>query len=257
MIETRKLTLTAGARTLVDTLDWHVRPGECWAVIGRNGAGKSTLMRTLAGLRAPDAGTVAMQGRPLAQWPLAELARQSAFLAQSRSDAFAYRAIETVLAARHPYHANRYWEGSADHAIARAALDSMEVLDLAERDVRTLSGGERQRVAIAAMLAQDTPLLLLDEPANALDLAHQSSVMRLLGRLCREQGKTVVMIGHDLGHAHHACSHALLLMGDGEWQAGPVDEVMRAPTLSRYLGHPIEVVSHGSRRLFVPTEEFA
>jgi iron complex transport system ATP-binding protein len=257
MISTHQLTLAAGSRTLVARLDWQMHAGECWSVIGRNGAGKSTLMRTLAGLRMPDSGTVSLQGRALPQWPLAELARQRAFLPQSRSDAFAYRAIETVLAARHPYHANRYWEGSDDHTIARAALDAMEVLNLAERDVRTLSGGERQRVAIAAMLAQDTPLLLLDEPANALDLAHQASVMRLLGRLCREQGKTVVMIGHDLGHAHHACSHALLLMGDGEWMAGRVDDVMRAPTLSRYLGHPIEVVAHGTRRLFIPTEEFA
>jgi iron complex transport system ATP-binding protein len=257
MIDTDKLKLTAGTRTLVDQLDWHVAPGECWCIIGRNGAGKSTLMRTLAGLRDPDGGSISVQGKPLAQWPVAELARQRAFLPQSRSDAFAYRAIETVLAARHPYHANRYWEGSDDYVIARAALESMEVLDLAERDVRTLSGGERQRVAIAAMLAQDTPLLLLDEPANALDLAHQSSVMRLLTRLCREQGKTAIMIGHDLGHAHLASTHALLLMGDGEWQAGSVDDTMRAPILSRYLGHPIEVVTHGSRRLFIPTEEFA
>jgi iron complex transport system ATP-binding protein len=257
MIATHKLTLTAGRRTLVHQLDWRAGPGECWCIIGRNGAGKSTLMRTLAGLRSPDGGTVSMLGRALSQWPLAELARQRAFLAQSRSDAFAYRAIDTVLAARHPYHDNRYWEGSDDHAIARAALASMEVLELAERDVRTLSGGERQRVAIAAMLAQDTPLLLLDEPANALDLAHQASVMRLLGRLRREQGKTAIMIGHDLGHAHSASSHALLLMGDGEWQAGPVDDVMHGPILSRYLGHPIEVIPHGKRRLFIPTEEFA
>ena len=255
MITTHQLKLTAGARTLVDRLDWRVAPGECWCVIGRNGAGKSTLMRTLAGLRAPDGGTVSILGRPLAEWPLDALARERAFLPQSRSDAFAYTAIETVLAARHPYHANRYWEGSDDYHAARDALAAMEVLDLADRDVRTLSGGERQRVAIAAMLAQDTPLLLLDEPANALDLAHQSSVMRLLNRLCREQGKTAVMIGHDLGHAHQASSHALLLMGDGEWQAGPVDEVMQAPILSRYLGHPIEVIAHGARRLFIPIEE--
>jgi iron complex transport system ATP-binding protein len=255
MITTHQLKLSAGARTLVEGLDWHVGPGECWCIIGRNGAGKSTLMRTLAGLRRPDGGSVAMFGRPLDDWPLDELARKRAFLPQSRSDAFAYSAIETVLAARHPYHANRYWEGSDDYLMARDALAAMEVLDLAERDVRTLSGGERQRVAIAAMLAQDTPLLLLDEPANALDLAHQSSVMRLLNRLCREQGKTAVMIGHDLSHAHQASSHALLLMGDGEWQAGRVDDVMRAPILSRYLGHPIEVIEHGSRRLFIPAEE--
>jgi len=133
----------------------------------------------------------------------------------------------------------------------------MEVADLAARDVRSLSGGERQRVAIAAMLAQDTPLLLLDEPANALDLAHQVSVMRLLTRLCREQGKTAVMIGHDLNLAHQAASHALLLMGDGEWLAGPVAQVMQAPVLSRYLGHPIDIVVHGTRSIFIPTEEFA
>jgi len=255
MIATHELTLTAGDRTLVSKLEWQVGAGESWCVIGRNGAGKSTLIRTLAGLRDPDAGTVSMHGRPLAQWPLEDLARQRAFLPQSRSDAFAYRAIETVLAARHPYHASRYWEGSDDYEVARSSLAAMEVLDLAERDVRTLSGGERQRVAIAAMLAQDTPLLLLDEPANALDLAHQVSVMRLLTRLCRDQGKTVIMIGHDLGHAHQTSTHALLLMGDGEWLAGSVDDVMQAPTLSRYLGHPIEVIMHGSRRLFIPTEE--
>ena len=96
MIATHKLTLKAGARTLVDQLDWQVNAGECWSIIGRNGAGKSTLMRTLAGLRDPDGGSVSIQGRLLAEWPLADLARQRAFLAQSRSDAFAYRAIETV-----------------------------------------------------------------------------------------------------------------------------------------------------------------
>lgn len=254
MIATHQLTLKAGTRLLVDSLNWQVGPGECWSVIGRNGAGKSTLMRTLAGLRTPDSGSVSIQERALADWPLTDLARVRAFLPQSRSDAFAYRAIETVLAARHPYHADRYWEGSDDEIAARAALDAMEVLDLAERDVRTLSGGERQRVAIAAMLAQDTPLLLLDEPANALDLAHQASVMRLLTRLCREQGKTAVMIGHDLGHAHQASSHILLLMGDGSWEAGKTCDLMHGPTLSRYLGHPIEVIEHGTRRIFLPLE---
>jgi iron complex transport system ATP-binding protein len=239
---------------LVDHLDWTVGAGECWCVIGRNGAGKSTLLRTLAGLREPDAGSVAIAARPLADWPLAQLARERAYLPQSRSDAFSYRVLETVLAARHPYHAQRYWEDSDDHAIAVAALASMEVAELAQRDVRSLSGGERQRVAIAAMLAQDTPLLLLDEPANALDLAHQVSMMRLIARLCREQGKTAVTIGHDLNLAQQACSHALLLMGDGSWEAGPIEQVMTAPALSRYLGHPIEIIHHGERRIFVPVQ---
>jgi iron complex transport system ATP-binding protein len=254
MISTHALGLKIGARTLVDNLDWTVGAGECWCVIGRNGAGKSTLLRTLAGLRQPDTGSVSVDDRPLADWPLEELARKRAYLPQTRSDAFSYRVLETVLAARHPYHGQRYWEGSDDHAIALAALASMEVAELAQRDVRSLSGGERQRVAIAAMLAQDTPLLLLDEPANALDLAHQVSMMRLIAKLCREQGKTAVTIGHDLNLAQQACSHALLLMGDGSWEAGPIEQVMTADSLSRHLGHPIEIVNHGARRIFVPLQ---
>jgi iron complex transport system ATP-binding protein len=254
MIRTDTLDVKVGERMLVGQLDWAARPGECWSIIGRNGAGKSTLLRTLAGLRAPSAGAVLVGGRALDEWAPEELARQRAFLAQSRHDAFAYSVIDTVLSARHPYHANRYWEGSDDHQAAMDALAAMEVLELAERDVRTLSGGERQRVAIAALLAQESSLLLLDEPANALDLAHQVSVMGLLARLCREQGKTVVMIGHDLNLAYRISTHALLLMGDGRWRAGPVGDTMQAALLGDYLGHPIDMIEHGGRRIFIPFE---
>ena len=251
MIDTASLTLRAGERALVEALSWTASPGQLWCVIGRNGAGKSTLLRTLAGLRAPDGGHVAIGGRAVSGRDPVELARERSFLAQSRSDAFAYRVIETVLMARHPYHADRYWEGSDDHLAAQQALASLDVLHLAQRDVRTLSGGERQRVAIAALLAQDTPLMLLDEPANALDLAHQVAVMRLLARLCREQRKTVVMVGHDLNLARSVATDALLLMGDGSWLAGSVGEVMQPPILSRCLGHPIDMLRHGERTVFV------
>ncbi|MBC7453225.1 MAG: ABC transporter ATP-binding protein [Massilia sp.] len=254
MIAVDQLRLEAGARLLVEQLDWRVGKGECWSIIGRNGAGKSTLLRTLAGMREADGGAVSMDGRALGQWPLAALARRRAYLAQSRSDAFAYRVIDTVLMARHPYHADRYWEGSDDHLAAQAALRALDVLELAQRDVRTLSGGERQRVAIAALLAQDTPLLLLDEPANALDLAHQVSVMKLLGSLCREHGKTVVMVGHDLNLAHRVATHALLLMGEGAWRAGTVGEVMQPALLGECLGHPIQTIVHAGRTIFMALE---
>ena len=251
----RGLTLRAAGRTLVQDLDWQVDAGECWSIIGRNGAGKSTLLRTLAGLHEPDGGEVALEGRPLPAWPLSELARTRAYLAQSRHDAFAYSAFETVLSARHPYHANRYWEGSDDHRAAMDALAAMEVAHLAARDVRTLSGGERQRVAIAALLAQDTPLLLLDEPANALDLAHQVRVMGLLARLCRERRKTIVTIGHDLTLAHGISTHALLLDGAGGWHAGAAGDIMQPALLGQVLGHPIDVIAHGGRRIFIPHED--
>ena len=255
MIRAQNLRLKTGNRLLVDALDWRAQPGECWCVIGRNGVGKSTLLRSLAGLRDPDGGAVLLEDRPITEWPLLPLARTRSFLPQARSDAFGYCAIETVLAARHPYHSGSRWESADDHQTAMQAMQAMEVADLAHRDVRTLSGGERQRVAIAALLAQDAPLMLLDEPANALDLAHQASVMALLSQLCREQQKTVVMAGHDLNLAHNVATHALLLMGDGQWQAGKADVVMTEALLSRCLGHPVEQVLHQGRVLYIPANK--
>ncbi len=254
-MQTKNLQLRIADRLLVDALDWQVAPGECWCVIGRNGAGKSTLLRTLAGLRKADDGRIHLQDRDVAAWSLEALARERAFLPQGRSDAFGYRVIETVLSARHPYHEDAYWESDDDYAAAHAALQAMDVDVLAMRDVRSLSGGERQRVAIAAVLAQDTPLLLLDEPANALDLAHQVSVMNLLAKLCRDKNKSVVMVSHDLNLAHSVATHALLLMGDGSWRAGLAEEVLTAPLLSACLGHPIEIVRHGKRVIYLAAEE--
>jgi iron complex transport system ATP-binding protein len=253
-MEISKLQLRVADRLLVDALDWQIGPGECWCVIGRNGAGKSTLLRTLVGLHPADGGSIALNGRALKDWPLQDLAHQRAFLPQGRNDAFAYRVIETVLTARHPYHESAYWESDADYAAAHSALELMDVDALAERDVRSLSGGERQRVAIAAVIAQDTPLLLLDEPTSALDLAHQVSVMNLIAKLCHEQTKSVVMVSHDLNLAHSVATHALLLMGDGRWFAGAVDDVMQAPLLSECLGHPIEIVKHGQRTIYLTVQ---
>ncbi len=254
MMQAVGLSLRIRGRLLVDALDWQIRPGECWCVIGRNGAGKSTLLRTLAGLREPDSGCVRVGGRELAAWPLLELARQRAYLPQARNDAFGYRAIETVLAARHPYQDMRYWDAEQDRQSAYAALRAMDVEALAQRDIRTLSGGERQRVAIAAALAQDTPLLLLDEPANALDLAHQVGVMELMANLCRRDNKSIVIVSHDLNLAHRASTHALLLMGDGRWISGEVGDAMKPPVLSACLGYPIETVQHNGRTIFIPAQ---
>ncbi|MET0962995.1 MAG: ABC transporter ATP-binding protein [Noviherbaspirillum sp.] len=247
------LTLRAGGRTLVECLNWEAAPGQCWAIIGRNGAGKSTLLQVLAGLREPAGGRVELDGRALPAWPLGELARRRAYLPQGRNDAFGYQVLDTVLSARHPYRDSAWWDTGADRDLALQALAEMDAADLAARDVRTLSGGERQRVAIAAVLAQQTPLLLLDEPANALDLAHQVSVMRLLAGLCRS-GRCVLMVGHELNLIDGVASHALLLSEEGRWRAGTVAEMMQPELLQECLGHPIEVLQHGLRRIYLPLE---
>lgn len=252
MIRTEKLRLCAGSRVLIAQLDWHVDHGHCWCIIGRNGAGKSTLLQALAGLIQPDAGTVAIAGRTVSSWPLPALARQRAYLPQTQNDAFGYRVIESVLAARHPYHDARFWEDSDDQHAVLAALHALDVAHLAQRDLRTLSGGERQRVAIAALLAQHTPLLLLDEPATALDLAHQASITTLLLRLRQTHGKTLVLVSHDLNLAHAVATHALLLMPDGTAVAGTLAAVMQPELLGACLGHPIETVLLHGRTIFLP-----
>ncbi len=254
-VDIRHLSLTVGRRRLVNDLNCRFQPGEFWCVIGPNGAGKSTLLRCLAGLHPEHASTIVINDRPLNKWPLIELAKMRSYLPQGRNDAFAYQVIETVLGARHPYHDGNYWESGSDLAIAEAALDKLDVADLANRDVRSLSGGERQRVAIAALLAQDAQLMLLDEPSNSLDLAHQLSVVQLLAQLCVQEHKTAIMVSHDINLAFGVATHALLLLQDGQWLAGPVAEIMTASNLSRCLGHPLELVNHAGQCFFYPLKK--
>jgi iron complex transport system ATP-binding protein len=251
MLCTDGLGLSVSERELVRGLDWHIHAGEFWVVLGRNGVGKSTLLRTLAGLQRPQAGRVVLDGRGIEAWRPIELARRRAFLPQAQGDAFGYRVLDAVLTARHPYREAAYWDTEDDRAAGITALQLTDVAHLAERDLRTLSGGERQRVAIAATLAQDTPLLLLDEPAAALDLPHQVGIVSLLSGLCRERGRAVVLVAHDLNLVEGAATHALLLMGNGAWRAGSVAEMMQPELLSACLGHPVEVVLHRGRRVFL------
>lgn len=256
-LQTINLSLSVGPRHLITNLNWQVNAGECWCIIGRNGVGKTTLLRSLAGLVNLSTGAeeVLIDNRPLATWPLSELAKIRSYLPQERNDAFAWRVIETVLGARHPYHDGNYWESAEDLAAAHSALAELDVIDLVERDVRSLSGGERQRVAIAALLAQDAQLMLLDEPTKSLDLAHQISAMQLFSHRARSENKAVVMVSHDLNLAYGIATHALLLMGDGSWQTGPASEIMTQPALmSHCLGHPIEIIWHNDQCVFLPIQ---
>lgn len=245
------LDVRAGNRILLEKLDFAVMPGQCWFVYGQNGTGKTTLLQTLAGLRLPDGGKLMLEGRELSGWSPLELARKRAYLPQSQQDAFGFTVFEAVLAARFPWRSGKMWESQEDHDTAAAALERMDVLPLAGRDIRTLSGGERQRVAVAALLAQDAPLMLLDEPASALDLAHQAGLMALLAKLSREENRALVTVAHDPNLAWGVATHVLLLHGDGEWEAGTCAEMMVPEKLSRCLHYPVEAVAHGDRPVFV------
>ncbi|HEY4646004.1 MAG TPA: ABC transporter ATP-binding protein, partial [Steroidobacteraceae bacterium] len=168
-LETRDLDVEIAARRLVEGLSFKISPGEFLAVLGENGVGKTLTMHTLAGLRAPGAGSILLKGRELATWPRRELAGVLGLLAQSSEDPFPSTVLETALIGRHPHIEFWRWESDRDLGIARGALADVDLTDREGRSVETLSGGERRRLAIATVLTQDPVLYLLDEPTNHLD----------------------------------------------------------------------------------------
>ena len=153
---------------------------------------------------------------------------------------------------RHPYLSRWHWEGREEGEIAEDALHAVDLDGFEGRDVLTLSGGERQRVALAALLAQDAPLLLLDEPVSHLDLHHQILVLAHLRELARDRGKGVLFTVHDLNLAVRFATHALLLTPEGVVQQGPIDEVMDEAALWCAFGHRVTRVEAAGRTLFVP-----
>jgi iron complex transport system ATP-binding protein len=251
LLATRGLTVSIAGIRVCSGLDLVVEPGHCWAILGRNGAGKTTLLHTLAGLRNPAAGTIEFLGRSLASTGRRDLARLRGLLPQDDSDAFPATVLETVLIGRHPHLSRWQWEGAEDLRIAREALAAADMTGTDARDVRTLSGGERRRVALAAVLAQQPQLFLLDEPSSHLDLAHQIALLDRLVDAVRAGGKALVMVVHDINLAARYCDHALLL-ADGIALAGPARELLRAERLSAVFGIALQAVAGPRGSVFTP-----
>jgi iron complex transport system ATP-binding protein len=237
-------------RRLVAGLSLEFSAGEFVAILGRNGAGKTLTLHTLAGLRPPQAGEVHLDGAALASLSRRAVALRLGLLAQDVEESFVTTALEAVLVGRHPHLKLWQWETAADDRIARAALASVDLADFAARRTDTLSGGELRRVAVAALLAQEPGVFLLDEPSNHLDPAHQLGILSLFRELCTA-GKTVIATLHDPTVAARFADRALLLHGDGRWAAGPASELLTAAKLSElYLAPMLELHKDG-RRIFV------
>jgi len=248
----RALTVGIGRKTFVAGLDLDVSAGQCWAIVGPNGAGKTTLVATLAGLIAPASGEIAYDGTPLAQIGPRERALRRGYLAQDTVDFFPATVLETALVGRHPHLARWAWESSADVACARTALAAFGLEGLDSRDVRTLSGGERRRLALAALVAQDPEVFLLDEPSSHLDLGQQIAALQVVTTLARERGKAIVMVLHDLHLAIRFADHAIAL-GKGRARSGSATDVLTSPALSELFGHRLVRVGEGANATFVPS----
>jgi iron complex transport system ATP-binding protein len=249
-LSARSVGVRAGARELLREFSVDFPGGEFVAILGRNGSGKTLTLHTLAGLRAPHAGTVSLDGTPLATLGRRDIARRLGLLTQDVEDSFTTTALESVLIGRHPHLALWQWEGADDERIARAALTRMDLGEAGERTTETLSGGEQRRVAIAALLAQEPEVFLLDEPTNHLDPHHQLAVLGIFRELANA-GRSVIATLHDPTLAARFADRVILLFGDGRWRAGPARELLTGATLSELYLTPITEVTSGDRRIFV------
>ena len=230
---------------LVRDVNLDLASGDRIAVVGPNGAGKTTLLALLAGDLRPSCGLITYGTADVSTLPVRQLATSRAILLQRQAEDVAFTVRQVVEMGRYVHRSDDSVGSAADRRSVTAALEALDLGALANRPVSSLSGGERQRAAIARTLAQDTPLVLLDEPTTALDIRHQETILRVLREVGRT-GRTVVAVLHDLNLAT-AFDQVILMDRGGLAAMGRPEEVLNAARLTNVYEHPIDVVEHPLR----------
>jgi iron complex transport system ATP-binding protein len=236
------VTLGYGDRIVADGIDLVVPPGRVTAIVGANACGKSTLLRAMARLLAPRAGRVVLDGKDLHRLPTRQVARTLGLLPQSPLAPEGLVVADLVARGRHPHQGFLTRWTTADEEAVAEALRLTDIAGLADRPVDELSGGQRQRAWIAMALAQQTDVLLLDEPTTFLDITHQVEVLDLLTDLNRERGTTVVMVLHDLHLAARYADHLVTVAGGRVHASGAPAEVLTADVVREVFGLDCRVV---------------
>jgi len=238
----RGAELAYDKRVVVPDLSLDIPDGSFTVIVGPNACGKSTLLRALSRMLKPRSGEVLLDGQAIASRPSKQVAKELGLLPQSPIAPDGISVIDLVARGRYPHQKLlRQWSGDDERAV-NSALAATKVEDLAERIVDELSGGQRQRVWLAMALAQETPILLLDEPTTFLDIAHQVEVLDLCEDLNREHGRTLVAVLHDLNHACRYATH-LIAMREGRIVAeGDPAEVVSAELVEEVFGLPCRVI---------------
>jgi len=242
------LTLAYGDNVIVKDLDLEIRDGEITTIIGPNGCGKSTLLRALARLLRPDVGTVHLDGQVIHSLPTREVAKRLGMQSQQALAPEGITVEDLVRRGRYPHQSFFQPPTQQDEDAVDRALDLTGMRDLRKRAVDQLSGGQRQRAWMAMVVAQETPILLLDEPTTFLDVAHQLEVIDLVQHLNREEGRTIVMVLHDINDAARI-SDRIVAMRDGRiLRTGTPDEVLEPVLLRELYGINCDVYPHLARQ---------
>ncbi|MFD1252847.1 MULTISPECIES: ABC transporter ATP-binding protein [Devosia] len=236
ILQTHNLGFAYGEGTVLEGLDLEIPEGRITALVGPNGSGKSTILKNLARILKPSHGAVYLDRHALADLSTKAIARRMAVLPQSPEAPAGLLVRELVGYGRFPWQKPLAAMSAEDRAAIDTALRLTGLTAFANRPVGTLSGGQRQRVWIAMALAQTSPVLLLDEPTTFLDMAHQLEVLNLLERLNREEGRTIVMVVHDINHALRFAHHVILVRAGKIMSAGDPETVLTPQTLAAAFG---------------------
>lgn len=233
---TEHLELTYGENTIIHNLELHIPNGKITALVGRNGCGKSTILKSLARLLKPTKGNVYLDGKAIQTMPTKEVAKKLAILPQSPTAPEGLTVEGLVWHGRYPHQRLLGKRSDQDYGMVNWALQVTGMTEFKTRTLDELSGGQRQRVWIAMALAQDTELLLLDEPTTYLDMAHQLEVLELLKKLNEEENRTVIMVVHDLNHAAKYAHHLVAIKDGNKVMEGAPKEILNDELFENVFG---------------------
>ena len=233
--------------SILEGLKLEVQGGELLGLVGPNGAGKTTLLKLISGVLTPSLGRVIIDGTDLGALKPFQRAKLVSVVPQDAELPLSFKVQELVLMGRNPHLKLLQWEGPEDLEVARQAMEMTDTLSLSDRDVGTLSGGERQRVVVAMALAQEAPVMLLDEPTASLDLAHQTGIMDLVRDVQRQRGGAVVVAMHDLTLAGQYCDRLVMLASGRSYSQGPPEAVLTRENVSKVYGTEVFILSHPHR----------
>jgi iron complex transport system ATP-binding protein len=257
IIEVDNLSFRYSKADVLRNISFYVKTGTFLGIVGPNGVGKSTLLNLLSASLKPATGKVTIEGKPLESYSTKKLAEKIAVVRQESIPLFGFSVIETVMMPRITHFGQLGFENENDRQIVNEALKVTDTARFASRSLANLSAGERQRVFIARALAQQTPILLLDEPTSFLDLKHQVDIYDLLKSTQLEQGKTIVSVTHDINLASQYCDTILLLAPNGSYCYGDAREVLSVEQITEVFGVRVFTGKINQEHFFIPLGKYA